>query len=40
MSNGLVTRMKGFTDNLEELFSESHKLEKEIKKQLAGLKHE
>ncbi len=33
-------KMKGFTDNLEDLFSQSHKLEKEIKKQLAGLKYE
>ncbi|MCK4709297.1 MAG: SAM-dependent DNA methyltransferase, partial [Gammaproteobacteria bacterium] len=33
-------KMKGFTDNLEDLFSESHKLEKAIKKQLAGLMHE
>ncbi len=30
-------KMKSFSDNLEDLFSESHKLEKEIKKQLAGL---
>ena len=33
-------KMKGFSENLEDLFSESHKLEKEIKKQLAGLKNE
>ena len=33
-------KMKGFTDNLEGLFSESHKLEKKIKKQLAGMKYE
>ncbi len=33
-------KMQGFTDNLESLFAESHKLEKEIKKQLAGLKYE
>ncbi len=32
-------KMKDFTDNLEDLFSESHTLEKEIKKQLAGLKY-
>ena len=33
-------KMKGFTDNLDELFKESHKLEKDIKTQLAGLKYE
>ena len=33
-------KMKGFTDNLDALFSESHTLETEIKKQLAGLKYE
>lgn len=33
-------KMQGFTDNLDGFFKESHKLEKEIKKQLAGLKYE
>jgi len=33
-------KMKGFTDNLESLFSQSRELEVEIKKQLAGLKYE
>ncbi len=33
-------KMKGFTDNLENLFKESHKLEEEIKTQLAGLRYE
>jgi type I restriction enzyme M protein len=33
-------KMKGFTDNLDRLFSESRELEKEIKKQLAGLRYE
>jgi len=33
-------KMKGLTDNLEDLFKESHRLEGEIKKQLAGLKYE
>ena len=33
-------RMQGFTRNLVSLFEQSHKLESEIKKQLAGLKHE
>ena len=32
-------KMKGFTDNLEGLFSESKSLETEIKKQLSGLKY-
>jgi hypothetical protein len=32
--------MKGFTDNLNNLFDRSHDLEKEIKKQLSGLKYE
>nr|WP_279118077.1 class I SAM-dependent DNA methyltransferase [Snodgrassella alvi] len=35
-----VTKMQGYTQNLEELFKESHTLEEEIKKQLAGLKYE
>ena len=34
------TKMEGFTRNLENLFSESSDLEKEIKKQLSRLKHE
>lgn len=33
-------KMKEFTDNLENLFNESHELEEEIKKQLAGLRYE
>lgn len=33
-------KMKGFTDNLDDLFNLSHELEVKIKKQLAGLKHE
>ena len=33
-------KMKGFTDNMDGLFGQSHKLEKEIKKQLTGLKYE
>lgn len=33
-------KMQGFTGNLDSLFSQSRKLEKEIKKQLAGLKYE
>lgn len=33
-------KMQGFSDNLERLFAESAGLEKEIKKQLAGLKYE
>lgn len=33
-------KMQGFTDNLDQLFNKSHKLECEIKKQLAGLKYE
>ncbi|CQH12929.1 HsdM family class I SAM-dependent methyltransferase [Yersinia mollaretii] len=35
-----AAKMKGFTDNLDSLFSQSHDLEIEIKKQLAGLKYE
>ncbi|MBC8548829.1 MAG: SAM-dependent DNA methyltransferase, partial [Candidatus Brocadiales bacterium] len=34
------TKMKGFTDNLNDLFDKSHELEKEIKRQLSGLKYE
>lgn len=33
-------KMKGFTSNLNNLFSQSRELEAEIKKQLAGLKYE
>lgn len=33
-------KMKGFTENLDSLFSQSRGLEVEIKKQLAGLKYE
>ena len=33
-------KMQGFTDNLERLFTESAGLEKEIRKQLAGLRYE
>jgi len=32
-------KMKGFTDNLDDLFDDSRNLEVEIKKQLAGLKY-
>lgn len=32
--------MQSYTQNLEELFKESHNLEEEIKKQLAELKYE
>ncbi len=35
-----AAKMKGFTDNLESLFSQSRELEVEIKKQMAGLKYE
>lgn len=35
-----AAKMKGFTDNLESLFSHSRELEEEIKKQMAGLKYE
>ena len=35
-----AAKMKGFTENLEALFSQSRKLEAEIKKQMAGLKYE
>lgn len=35
-----ATKMKGFTENLENLFSQSRELEAEIKKQMAGLKYE
>ncbi|RJG02121.1 HsdM family class I SAM-dependent methyltransferase [Noviherbaspirillum sedimenti] len=35
-----AAKMKGFTDNLDALFKESAGLEKEIKKQLSGLRYE
>ncbi|SFI24592.1 class I SAM-dependent DNA methyltransferase [Nitrosomonas sp. Nm34] len=35
-----ATKMKGFSDNLESLFSQSRELEVEIKKQLASLNYE
>ena len=35
-----AAKMQGYTQNLEDLFKESHTLEEEIKKQLAGLKYE
>ena len=35
-----AAKMKGFTDRLDALFTESAGLEQEIKKQLAGLKYE
>ncbi|CAI1729744.1 Type I restriction enzyme EcoKI M protein [Serratia entomophila] len=35
-----AAKMKGFTDNLESLFSQSRELEAEIKKQMVGLKYE
>nr|WP_277421091.1 class I SAM-dependent DNA methyltransferase [Serratia marcescens] len=35
-----AAKMKGFTENLENLFSQSRELEAEIKKQMAGLKYE
>ena len=35
-----AAKMETFTKNLDELFAQSHKLEAEIKKQLAGLKYE
>lgn len=33
-------KMKSYTDTLDQLFTESHRLEDEIKKQLGGLKYE
>ncbi|MGR3317257.1 MAG: hypothetical protein ACUZ8O_02085 [Candidatus Anammoxibacter sp.] len=33
-------KMKGFTDNINNFFDKSRDLEKEIKKQLSGLKYE
>ncbi|MEW5560264.1 class I SAM-dependent DNA methyltransferase [Enterobacter asburiae] len=35
-----AAKMKGFTEDLESLFSQSRELEAEIKKQMAGLKYE
>ena len=35
-----AAKMKDFTDNLDDLFSQSRDLEVEIKKQLAGVKYE
>ncbi|MEL5202432.1 class I SAM-dependent DNA methyltransferase [Serratia ureilytica] len=35
-----ATKMKGFTENLESLFSQSRELETEIKQQMAGLKYD
>ncbi|MBH2998822.1 SAM-dependent DNA methyltransferase [Serratia marcescens] len=34
-----AAKMKGFTDNLDSLFSQSRELEEEIKKQIAGLNY-
>ena len=39
-SEQFVAKMKGFSDNLNELFKESAALEQSIKKQLAGLRYE
>ncbi|MDD5457839.1 MAG: class I SAM-dependent DNA methyltransferase [Phycisphaerae bacterium] len=38
--NEFKAKMTGFTDNLESLFAESRKLEKEIRKQLEGVRFE
>lgn len=35
-----AAKIKGFTENLESMFSQSRRLEAEIKKQMAGLKYE
>lgn len=35
-----AAKMKGFTENLESLFSQSRELEEEINKQMAGLKYD
>jgi type I restriction enzyme M protein len=35
-----ATKIHCFSENLDQLFTESGKLEKEIRKQLAGLRHE
>ena len=40
MPEQFAAKMKGFTENLEILFSQSCELEAEIKKQMAGLKYE
>ncbi len=34
-----AAKMQGYTQNLDDLFKQSHELEEEIKKQLAGLKY-
>lgn len=39
-ANQFKDKMQGYTDNLDQLFSESRKLEGEIKKQLVGLDYE
>ncbi len=39
-SEQFAEKMQGFTDNLDKLFNQSHDLEAEIKKQLAGLRYE
>ncbi|WJT06834.1 HsdM family class I SAM-dependent methyltransferase [Vibrio harveyi] len=36
----ITEKMQGFTSNLDSLFSQSHELEAEIKKQLGGLKYD
>ncbi|EHK7403545.1 SAM-dependent DNA methyltransferase [Vibrio parahaemolyticus] len=36
----ITEKMQGFTSNLDNLFSQSHELEAEIKKQLGGLKYD
>jgi type I restriction enzyme M protein len=38
--NEFESKMKTFQSNLDSLFSESKELEKEIQKQLKGLKYE
>lgn len=35
-----AAKIKGFSDNLDDLFNQSHKLEAKIKQQLAGLKYD
>ena len=35
-----AAKMQGYTQNLDDLFKQSHELEEEIKKQLVGLKYE
>ncbi|EAY1188371.1 SAM-dependent DNA methyltransferase [Salmonella enterica subsp. diarizonae] len=39
-SEQFAAKMKGFTEDLESLFSQSRELEAEIKKQMAGLKYD